>query len=68
MSGSERLAKQKIDEIESLYPEMPRFEGFLSAQARGQHPFEGKDFTKTPEQDDIEAEEKYDEELLQREL
>lgn len=31
LSKHERLAQEKIKEIESLYPEMPRFEGFFKS-------------------------------------
>jgi len=70
MSNEERLLKHKLSEIEDMYPEMPRFEGFLNSQVRGEHPFESEKFTKAPKSsaEELAAEEKYDEELLQREL
>ena len=66
MSDEERILKQKLTEIEDMYPEMPRFEGFLNSQVRGEHPFESEKFTKAPKTsaEELEAEEKYDEELL----
>lgn len=70
MSNEERLLKNKLSEIEDMYPDMPRFEGFLNSQARGEHPFESDTFKKAPKtsDEDLEAEQKYDEELMQREL
>lgn len=68
MSNNERLAQQKLKELQDLQPEMPRFEGYLRSLAAKENPFE--EHTKPLEEDpyDLKAEESYDEELLQREL
>lgn len=70
-SANERLAKEKLSELEGMFPEMPRFDGFFASQAQGQHPFETEEFQKPPEGpsgEELAAEEAFDEELLQREL
>ena len=71
LSKHERLAQEKIKELENLYPEMPRFEGFFKSQSEGKHPFEEKEFRDSNEKasdDQIKAEEEFDEKLYEREL
>jgi len=71
LSKHESLAQEKIKELENLYPEMPRFEGFFKSQSEGKHPFEEKEFRDSNEKasdDQIKAEEEFDEKLYEREL
>ncbi len=48
LSANERLAKEKLTEMEGMFPEMPRFEGFFNSQAEGKHPFESDEYQKQP--------------------
>lgn len=71
LSKHERLAQEKIKEIENLYPDMPRFEGFFKSQSEGKHPFEESEFRDSNEKasdEQIKAEEEFDEKLFEREL
>lgn len=49
MSKNERLAREKIEELEKIMPEMPRFEGFFKSMEQGKHPFEEDKYSKAPE-------------------
>ena len=70
MTPSERLAQEKIKELEGILPDMPRFEGFSKSMSQGKHPFEEKEFKDVPQKsaEDLAAEEAFDEDLMQREL
>lgn len=54
-----------------MFPEMPRFEGFLKSQSQGKHPFEEAEFANSNEkatEEELKAEREYDEKLYEREL
>lgn len=70
-SKHDALAQEKIKDLENLFPEMPRFEGFLKSQSQGKHPFEEPEFTYSNEKasaEELKAESEYDEKLYEREL
>ena len=54
-----------------MIPELPRFENFFQSLSKGKHPFEEEEFKYTKQEEDEKLrkeDEKYDEELQEREL
>ena len=49
LSNADKLEQEKIQELESILPDMPRFEGFFNSQSKGKHPFEEDQFQFTEE-------------------
>lgn len=70
LSNADKLEQEKIQELESILPDMPRFEGFFNSQSKGKHPFEEDQFqfTEQLDADEVKAQQDFDEELQKREL
>lgn len=54
---NERLAQQKLKELQDLHPEMPRFDGYLRSMASNESPFEDHAKTQADKDYDVKAEE-----------
>lgn len=57
---NERLAQQKLKDLQDLHPEMPRFEGYMRSMAANESPFEDHAKQHNEEEYDVKAEEEYD--------